>query len=91
MIQLHRLSHPDQPFVLNADLILRVEQTPDTVISLTNGDKFIVRESMDEVVELVRSWRGSLIERAVHGSDSEPARLAPVVHLADSRPVPASE
>lgn len=91
MIQLHRLSHPDQPFVLNADLILRVEQTPDTVISLTNGDKFIVRESMDEVVELVRSWRGGLIGRALEGSETEPARLAPVVHLADSRPVPASE
>ena len=91
MIQLHRLSHPDQPFVLNADLILRVEQTPDTVISLTNGDKFIVRESMEDVVGLVRNWRGGLIERALHGSDAEPARLAPVVHLADSRPVPASE
>jgi flagellar protein FlbD len=91
MIQLHRLSHPDQPFVLNADLILRVERTPDTVISLTSGDKFIVRESMDDVVELVRNWRGGLIERALQGSDTERARLAPVVHLADSRPVPASE
>lgn len=91
MIQLHRLSHPDQPFVLNADLILRVEQTPDTVITLSNGDKFIVRESMGDVVELVRNWRGGLIQRALNGSDAEPVRLAPVVHLADSRPVPASE
>ena len=91
MIQLHRLSHPDQPFVLNADLILRVEQTPDTVITLSNGDKFIVRESMGDVVELVRNWRGGLIERALHGSDAAPVHLAPVVHLADSRPVPASE
>ena len=91
MIQLHRLSHPDQPFVLNADLILRVEQTPDTVITLSNGDKFIVRETMLEVVDLVRNWRGGIIERAVSGADADPVRLAPVVHLADSRPLPASE
>jgi flagellar protein FlbD len=91
MIQLHRLSHPDQPFVLNADLIMRVEKTPDTVISLTNGDKFIVRESMEDVVELVRRWRGGLIQQALVGTDAEPAPLAPVVHLADSRPAPATE
>lgn len=36
--------------VLNADLIKMLEATPDTIITLINGDSLIVRESVDEVV-----------------------------------------
>lgn len=36
--------------VLNADLIKMIEATPDTIITLLNGDMVIVRESVDEVV-----------------------------------------
>lgn len=36
--------------VLNADLIKMLEATPDTIITLLNGDTLIVRESVDEVV-----------------------------------------
>ena len=36
--------------VLNADLIKMIESTPDTIITLLNGDMVIVRESVDEVV-----------------------------------------
>ena len=39
-------------FVLNADVIRYIETTPDTMISLLNGDKIIVTESMDKVVAL---------------------------------------
>jgi len=49
MIQLTRLNG-DQ-FVLNAALIRFVESRPDTYITLTTDDRFVVRESMDEVVE----------------------------------------
>jgi flagellar protein FlbD len=49
MIQLTRLNG-DQ-FVLNAELIRFVESRPDTYITLTTDDRFVVRESMDEVVE----------------------------------------
>ncbi|BAM04324.1 flagellar FlbD family protein [Phycisphaera mikurensis] len=48
MIRLTRLNQ--QPFVLNAELIRTVEETPDTTITLTTGDRMMVRESMDEVI-----------------------------------------
>ncbi len=49
MIKLTRLD--GEPFVLNADLIRYVERRPDTFITLTNGDRIVVREAMDEVVD----------------------------------------
>ncbi len=48
MIQLTRLNHV--PLIVNADLIEHVEVTPDTVIALTTGQKFLVLESAEEVV-----------------------------------------
>ncbi|GIW76183.1 MAG: hypothetical protein KatS3mg104_1246 [Phycisphaerae bacterium] len=48
MIQLTRLN--GQPFVINADKIRYVEQTPDTVICTDHGDKLMVKEPMQEVI-----------------------------------------
>ena len=42
---------------VNADLIETVEETPDTIITLTNGKKIIVKESRQEVKNLVKSYR----------------------------------
>lgn len=42
---------------VNADLIETVEETPDTVITLTTGKKFIVKESRQEVKNLVKSYK----------------------------------
>jgi flagellar protein FlbD len=39
-------------FVLNAELIRTVESTPDTLIKLTTGDTYMVRESTSDVVRL---------------------------------------
>jgi flagellar protein FlbD len=39
-----------EPFILNADLIQYVEARPDTFITLTNGERLVVRETMDEVL-----------------------------------------
>ena len=50
MIYLTQLN--TNPVVLNAEIIERVESTPDTVISFTTGKKIMVRESVDEVVRL---------------------------------------
>ena len=47
MIQLTRLNH--QPITLNAELIQWVESSPDTVITLVNGEKLVVLESRQEV------------------------------------------
>lgn len=51
MISLTRLN--GDRFVLNADLIRTIEQTPDTTITLVSGDHLVVREPSDEVVERV--------------------------------------
>jgi len=48
MIRLTRLN--DRPFVLNAEQIKTVEETPDTMITLLNGERLVVRESSDDVV-----------------------------------------
>jgi flagellar protein FlbD len=55
MIHLTRLNH--SPLILNSDIIEHVEMTPDTVISLTNGQKFVVLESSDEVIRKVIEFR----------------------------------
>jgi len=59
MIPVTRLNH--NSLVLNADLIEIIEATPDTVISLTTGEKLVVLEPVEEVVRRVLEFR-----RAVH-------------------------
>ena len=41
----------DSTLIINADLIQTVEETPDTVITLTTGTKFIVKEKSKEIVK----------------------------------------
>lgn len=48
MIKLSQLD--GQPFVLNAELIRYVESRPDTFITLTTGERIVVRETLDEVM-----------------------------------------
>jgi flagellar protein FlbD len=59
--------------VLNSDLIEHIEITPDTVITMTNGQKFVVLESTEQVIERVIAFR-----RTVEGARefSDPARPA---------------
>jgi flagellar protein FlbD len=59
MIQLTRLNHV--PLIVNADLIEHVEVTPDTVVALTTGQKFLVLESAEDVVERVIQFRRSIL------------------------------
>ncbi|QDS86024.1 Flagellar protein (FlbD) [Rosistilla ulvae] len=49
MIKLTRID--GEAFILNAELIRYVENRPDTFVTLTTGERFIVRETMDEVVD----------------------------------------
>ena len=49
MIRVTRLN--DKQLVVNAELIKFVESTPDTLITMTSGDKIMVRESLEQVVE----------------------------------------
>ena len=45
------------PIILNADWIQSVENTPDTLITLTSGFKLIVKESTDEVVSRFKKYK----------------------------------
>ncbi|MDO4965360.1 MAG: flagellar FlbD family protein [Lachnospiraceae bacterium] len=44
-------------FLINSDLIETIEENPDTVITLVNGKKFIVKERRQEVKNLVISYK----------------------------------
>jgi flagellar protein FlbD len=59
MIRLTRINHV--PLVLNSDLIELVEVTPDTVITLTTGQKFMVLECPEEVIARVIDFRRSIL------------------------------
>jgi flagellar protein FlbD len=59
MIQLTRLN--GNPFYVNIDLIKWAEAAPDTMLSLTNGEKVVVREPCDEVVERLQNYRVHLL------------------------------
>ena len=59
MILVHRIK--GEPLYLNADLIEFVESTPDTVITLADGRKMIVSETAEEIVELSKVFRASVI------------------------------
>ena len=58
MITVTRLN--GKQFVLNAELIRTVESTPDTMITLINGDHFLVSESQETVIELAIDYGRSL-------------------------------
>ncbi|MGQ9747055.1 MAG: flagellar FlbD family protein [Candidatus Caldatribacteriaceae bacterium] len=55
MIQVTRLN--GSVFTLNADFIEMLEATPDTVITLITGKKYVVKESVEEVVEKIIDFR----------------------------------
>ena len=59
MIKLTRIKSHDE-FVLNAELIEMIEETPDTVVTLTNGKKLLVEESMEELVRKVMQYRRAI-------------------------------
>ena len=59
MIRVTRLN--GERFALNPDLIERVEGHPDTVAFLTDGTKYVVRETVDEVLQEIREYRASVL------------------------------
>jgi flagellar protein FlbD len=60
MIQLTRLNN--HPLAVNSDLIKFVEQSPDTVITLVNGEKIVVRESAQDVMARIVEFRRSVLQ-----------------------------
>lgn len=61
MIKVTRLN--DTEIVLNAELIEFVEETPDTVITMTTGRKIVVKESVDEIIDKVIQYKQKIYSR----------------------------
>lgn len=59
MIRLTKLNNSE--FILNSDLIETIESTPDSVITLTNGKKYIVTQSIDEIIEKVFQYKSRIL------------------------------
>lgn len=78
MIRLTRLG--GEMLILNADLIRYVEAVPDTLITLTSGDRLLVCETMDEVLR--RSVRYQQAKHLVPADEGDPTRR--------QRPAPVS-
>ncbi len=86
VIHLTRLNGPG--FALNPDLIQKVEATPDTVVTLVDGTKYVVAESVEVLSERVLTHRASVVALAQHlatvaqdeagapGADHEPLAQA---------------
>ncbi len=76
MIQLTRLNK--HPLAVNSDLIKFVEQAPDTVITLVTGEKIVVLEKAQEVLERVVQFRRSVLQGVMLWWDNRSA-LIPVI------------
>jgi flagellar protein FlbD len=66
MITLHRLGHTVAPFQLNPDLIVSIESTPDTVITLATSAKVVVSDTPEQVRDAVKRWRAQVLSAALH-------------------------
>ncbi len=93
MIALTRLTGAQ--FALNPDLIERIDHTPDSVITLVDGTKYLVREGLDEIVELVVEYRSKVLAAAgsfeLGATSVRRQRLTAVAEPTDERGGPAPE
>lgn len=76
MIIVTRLN--DAEFSVNPDLIERIHESPDTTLVMVEGSKYIVRESMRQVIEMIRAYRASVLTLA---RDTPPADTHGRAHL----------
>jgi len=61
MINVTKLNNID--VTINDDLIETMEETPDTVITLTTGKKILVKESRQEIVNLIKAYKRELFKQ----------------------------
>ena len=91
MIRLTRLN--GEQFALNPDLIERVEAHPDTVVFLVAGTRYVVTETVDEVLREIREYRAGILSTSYEMDRGEyrpdgPEHLAGVSSVV---PFPAPE
>ncbi len=86
MIRVTRLN--GEQFALNPDLIERVEGHPDTVVFLVDGTKYVVKESVDDVLQGIREYRASILATSYEMDRGEYRPLVAEVEPAGSSVVP---
>ena len=92
MISVTRLN--GERFALNPDLVERVEGHPDTVVFLVDGTKYVVSESVEEVLVEIREYRASILATAYEmdrGTYRSPSRPEEAEARAAVVPFPARE
>jgi flagellar protein FlbD len=68
VIRLHHLSARAEGFYLNPDLIVAIDTTPDTVVTLTTHQKVLVKDSPEEIVAAIQAWRAAILAASVPSS-----------------------
>ena len=92
MIRVTRLN--GERFALNPDLVERVEGHPDTVVFLVDGTKYVVSESVEDVLVEIREYRASILATAYEmdrGTYRSPSRPEQAEASAAVVPFPARE
>ena len=92
MIRVTRLN--GERFALNPDLVERVEGHPDTVVFLVDGTRYIVAESVEDVLDEIREYRASILATAYEmdrGTYRSPSRAEEADATAAVVPFPARE
>ena len=76
MIELHRLGKGDEPFQLNPALVMTIEAVPDTTIHLTTGNRVVVAESVEQVVDEIAAWRVRVLADSLERANA--SRVVPL-------------
>ena len=90
VIRLTRLN--SQELAVNSDLIKFIENAPDTVLTLTSGEKIIVRESPEQVIQLIIAFRRAVLAGLLAvGNDPNSAAAAMSRRSLDNHGDPSAE
>ena len=87
MIWVTRLNGTEM--AVNSDLVESIESTPDTVLTLVDGKRYVIVESAAEVIERIRRFRASILILLDNPALSSPAAPAPAAPAANLRIVPS--
>ncbi len=87
VITVTRLNGPQ--LAVNPDLIQRIESTPDTILTLIDGAKYVIAESPAEVTDLIITYRATVVARTMQLSEQDDRKdVAAVTQL---RPASVSQ
>jgi flagellar protein FlbD len=85
VILVTRLNGPE--FALNPDLVERADSTPDTVVTLVDGTKYVIAESVEEFISRVRLFRAGVLAEAQRFTEEPPPQPSGSDHSAKVLPM----